>query len=341
MMHWYDLKKQSRILRYLGRVKKKKSSSFKKIVAEASEDYCNYSPDVDRNKMIEQMFRLFRKYGVTPGEYEDFRLYGKNDKEIKEYVYLDELSRVFQNGKKNKFPKSKFSRYELFHDFFQREIIQISDESEEMKYKEFILDKKKIMVKPIRGDKGKGVNAMDTERVQNLSKLSESFHFPVLLEEYIHQGEELAKFHPSSINTIRIVSAINKKHEPVIVYALFRCGQGNAVVDNVGSGGLIMLVNEKNGVICTDALFKHNYYEKHPDTGLVFKGTRIPEWQSVLDIVTKAHRTMRQQALIGWDFAWTTKGWDLVEANPSPSFASWQTLTGRGIRPLLNELGIL
>lgn len=340
-MRWCDLKKQSRILRYLRRIKKRRRSTFKKIVVEASEDYCNYYPDADRNKMIEQMFKLFRKYGVTPGEYVDFRLYGKKDKEIKEYVYLDEISRVFSNGKRNIFPKSKFSRYELFHDFFRREIIQISDESEEIKYKEFISDKKKIMVKPIRGDKGKGVEAVDTERFQNLSKLSESFHFPVLLEEYIRQGEELARFHPGSINTVRIVSAINKKHEPVIVYALFRCGQGNAVVDNVGSGGLIMLVNEKDGVICTDALFNHNYYEKHPDSGHVFRGTRIPEWQRVLDIVTKAHGTMRQQALIGWDFAWTAKGWDLVEANPAPSFASWQTLTGRGIRSLLKELGII
>ena len=340
-MRWHTLKRRSRLYRYFLRIKTMKDPSFQKLVDQTADDYCRREQYRDKEAMVKTIYRFYRKYRVTPGEFEDFRLYGKTKQEIKEYFFLAELSRVFSAGKKNHFPKDKYARYNLFKDCFHRDIQRIESVSDSEKYDQFINGKDRFMVKTIKGDKGKGVSSVESKDVPNITAFSQRYELPVLLEEYIRQGKELAEFHPSSINTVRLVTAVNGQKVPIVVYALFRSGQGGSVVDNVGSGGLIALVDEKKGKILTDALYDHDYYSEHPDTGKVFRGTEFPEWEKMVDIALKAHSGMKEQALIGWDFAWTESGWDLVEANPAPSFASWQTLSGKGIRPLLKELGVL
>ena len=94
-------------------------------------------------------------------------------------------------------------------------------------------------------------------------------------------------------------------------------------------------------MIDTDAICANERYKVHPDTGVQFAGSVIPEWRQLLQLTEQAHRSFPVQELIGWDYAWTDKGWDLVEANPNPSFGSWQALSGKGIRPMLANAGLL
>lgn len=340
-MKWSDIKRKNRMILYVRRLKRSMTASFKKKVKNTANEYCKYVPEVERKQLMHEMYSFFRKYGAIPDAYEDFRLYGKSKGEIQDYMFPEERVRIFAVGKKNRFPKDKYSRYQLFRDFFHREVIKVDSPADEERYAKFIADKERFMAKPIEGDRGYGVMVVEKEQAPEFSQFMKIFKLPALLEEFIRQGKELAAFHPSSINTVRLLTAINKKNEPVVVYSLFRCGQGKSVVDNVGSGGMIMLIDPNTGRICTDALYQHKYYDKHPDTGLVFQGTQFPEWKSLIDTALRAHRTHKDQVLIGWDFSWTESGWEMVEANPSPSFASWQTLSGTGIRPRLKDLGIL
>ena len=342
-MSLQSIKQNNKAILYAKRIWRSKDTSFCKTLEKAASQYCDKEPSVDKKRLIAQMHRAYRKYALTPGEFEDFKLFDKTDEAIKEYISREELLRKFGNGKRNHFPKDKFQRYSIFSDCYHRDVILIEDSSEKnaAKYTSFLKNKSAFIAKPIRGAKGKGIEIITKEAAPDILTLQKCTEFPVMLEELIDQGKELGYVHPQSVNTVRVVSAMTKENKGVILYALFRCGRDGSVVDNVGSGGMIMLVGMEDGKVCTDGLCAHEYYKEHPNTGVVFRDIVIPDWDRLLETARKAHGLLPKQALIGWDFAWTTTGWDLVEANPAPAFASWQTLSGKGIRPRLTELGVL
>ena len=305
--------------------------------------YCRlgYSIEDCANKIIKDIKRKYIRYCITPAEYIDFRLFKKSKAEVLEYVSLEELLDTFSRSNRNLFPKDKYERYRLFSDFFHRDVIRIEGPEDKVKYMHFLEKNTCMVVKPIAGTKGHGVQILNSDDVGTIEALSEKTDLPVMIEQILSQGKELAAFHPSSINTLRVVTAINREGEVCVLFALLRVGQGESVVDNVGSGGLVCLIDHKAGIVTSDALYAHKYYKNHPDTGLKFADTRIPEWDRLIFTVKQAHESFAKQKLIGWDYAWTDHGWDLVEANPAPSFASYQTLSGKGIRPVLQEIMIL
>jgi hypothetical protein len=98
---------------------------------------------------------------------------------------------------------------------------------------------------------------------------------------------------------------------------VFRIGRKGKVVDNANSGGIVVVVDQKTGILKTNGVDMHgNFYEKHPDSNIVFKGYQIPKWTELLDLVEQIHRTeMPNYPYIGWDFALTDKGWVLIEGN--------------------------
>ncbi|MDO4459121.1 MAG: sugar-transfer associated ATP-grasp domain-containing protein [Clostridia bacterium] len=162
-----------------------------------------------------------------------------------------------------------------------------------------------------------------------------------ILEDFIIQGEEMAVFHPQSINTCRFVSYIGNDGEAHPLFSTIRTGVGDSIVDNVGSGGITALVDIDTGIICTDGMRGINWYEKHPDSGVVFKGYQLPDWNELRAFIKSAHETRPQQKLLGWDMAWTVNnGWDVVEINPAPAFSSYQRLTGKGIRKYISSIGL-
>ena len=110
-----------------------------------------------------------------------------------------------------------------------------------------------------------------------------------ILESLIDQGQELAAFHANSVNTVRMVTCMNKKGEFYYLFALLRVGQGGSIVDNVGSGGLVSMIDLETGNVCSDAFCRTKYYELHPDTKVRFKGTKIPEWDKLLEIAKQLH----------------------------------------------------
>ena len=92
------------------------------------------------------------------------------------------------------------------------------------------------------------------------------------------------------------------------------------------------MIDGKTGIICTDAYTKSNeLIIKHPDSGKPFKGEKIPQWDELLQYAEAIHRTMPQHVYVAWDFAYTEKGWDIVEANWG-QLGSTQMMLGRGIK---------
>ena len=299
--------------------------------------------DLDYKTVRKGMIDSFISSGFNPFEYRCYHLYEKSEKERNQYMARYESYNILRNPSINILPDDKYNRFNLFRQFFKRDVIvlkYIEDGAEKVLFDSFKNKHNEAIIKPLHGSKGVGVQKVKLESYSSYYHFRREICLPCLVEQVIVQGTELAVFHPESINTVRVVTCINKKGVFSILWTLFRTGCGESVVDNVGSGGIISLV-DSTGVIVSDGMRADHYYTVHPDSGIRFCGYQIPDWNSLCELAEKAHRTMPNQCVFGWDFAWSDAGWELVEVNSSPAPDSYQILAKTGIRPIFEAVGIL
>lgn len=290
------------------------------------------------------MLRAYVGSWVTPTEYCKFGFMALNDQRRREYIAEHEGLAMFKRPEYNVLPNDKFRRYQMFSGYYHRELLHVTGragQAEEDSYGAFLKRHRAFIAKAIMGAKGHGVRKLTADEAPDTAALVARMGGECIVEELIEQGQPLAAFHPMSVNTVRFVTGADRTGRVYCLFALLRVGRGGSVVDNVGSGGLIALIDMDSGVVCTDGLCGLDYYETHPDTHVRFKGVQIPEWGKLCRTACELHGTQPGQRVFGFDFAWTTDGWDVVEVNPAPSFVSWQALTNRGIRPVLQDRGIL
>ena len=300
--------------------------------------------NVSKRVLKHDMMKEFVFSWIRPHEYAKFDFLRKSVAERATFIGGYEAVYVFKRIPGNNIlPDSKFKRYLMFRDFFRRKALCVSPENPVLEddYNSFISGESAIVVKPLKGTKGQGVTVVNTDVIPNLIEFKKHFQFSCLLEENIRQGEELKRFHPNSVNTVRFVTGIDYFGNFHFLFALLRTGRGGSVVDNVASGGLVALIDLEDGTICTPAYCGTDLFEIHPDTGIKFQGSKIPDWEALKSLVKKMHLTYPDQRVFGFDMAWSNNGWDLVEVNPAPSLTSYEELTGQGIRPFLQSINII
>lgn len=177
-----------------------------------------------------------------------------------------------------------------------------------------------FFAKPSRGTCGNGIEKLRTADWPDAEKLLAYLKEKGLdvLEEPLAQHPDMAKLHPQSVNTMRIVT--DRVGDTVhIAYIVVKIGRGDGFCDNSGQGGVICRVDEKTGRICsvaTDDYF--NIYETHPDTGIRFEGYQLPMVQEAVDFARKAALVVPQICHVGWDVAITPDGPVLIEGNDYP-----------------------
>ncbi len=141
------------------------------------------------------------------------------------------------------------------------------------------------------------------------------------IQECIQEHQSLAQLHPSSLNTLRVITyCLDDQifHAPLAA----RIGSGNSELDNIHAGGLSIGVHD-DGQLCDDAIRlgygnKNEHFEKHPDTGIVFAKYKIDGISKVLKAAEIAHARIPQLGIISWDFVVDSKGVPvLIEANLS------------------------
>ena len=183
------------------------------------------------------------------------------------------------------------------------------------------LDKHPVFfAKPNRGTCGNGIEKLDTDAFASVGEcrkyLAEK-HLNVL-EEPLAQHEEMARLHPQSVNTLRIVTdrVGNTVH---IAYIVVKIGRGEGFCDNSGQGGVICRVDAEAGKICsvaTDDYF--NVYETHPDTKIRFVGYQLPMLPEAIAFAKEAALVVPEIRHVGWDVAITPDGPVLIEGNDYP-----------------------
>lgn len=141
------------------------------------------------------------------------------------------------------------------------------------------------------------------------------------IEETAVQDPELDRLCPGCICTLRVVTIL---HEgvPHVVYTLLRMGSGTSYVDNVTSGGMYTLVNMEDGTLAEYAFCDKtaSYYDRHPATGMLFKGFKVPRYREALDMCLEAALVEPHMGYVGWDVGITVNGPAFMEGNNLPGY---------------------
>ncbi len=199
-----------------------------------------------------------------------------------------------------------------------------------------------LIAKPVRGTGGRDVQAVlagDGEpaavaggRRTPLAQMV--IKERMILEELVVQHPDMAAIFPHSVNTVRIETLLTGDGEVLVLGCLVRFGRRLNLVDNIGAGGLGLGVRRQDGGLFPEAWDKAgNGYDRHPDTGVVFQGRKIPHWDQVLALVRRGQQAFPFYRLVGFDVALTADGPVVIEINPQPNNGTLEACSG----PLLAE----
>lgn len=265
-----------------------------------------------------------RKTIITRGINNNFV---KELNDINYFKYID--NKILFNEKYNNF---------LFREWIDLRYSKLED------FANFLIKHKTIMAKTINLCCGKGIEKitytenMDINSLYNLLKSNNQF----LIEEYVHQHNDLNKLYPCSVNTLRIVT-IFKNNNVFIPFVCLRIGNKENVVDNFNAGGLLAIVN-KNGIIETPAIDKKgNSYLVHPYTNTQIVGYKIPLFEQSIEMVKKLALVTPEIRYTGWDISITPNGPVVIEGNPFPGHDVYQSKISLqnnkiGMLPIFKEI---
>lgn len=262
------------------------------------------------------------RYGAGYYDYVMFGFYDMNGKQRDTYLTRIRNKKVCdlmnQDGFGNEFDdKLRFNV--RFAPFLGRRTLNAETATLD-EFASFLDGQEFFFAKPSRGTCGNGIEKLKTADFPELEKLQSYLKEKNLnvLEETLSQHPEIARLHPSSVNTMRIVT--DRVGDTVhIAYIVLKIGRGNGFCDNSGQGGVICRVDEKTGKICsvaTDDYF--NIYETHPDTGIRFEGYQLPMVPEAISLAKKASLVVPEICHVGWDVAITPDGPVLIEGNDYP-----------------------
>lgn len=257
------------------------------------------------------------KYGAGYYDYQEFEFYNLNKEERKTYltrVKNNNIVKKYNNKEKTYLFDNKYEFNKIFDEYLKRDWLYLDDNLEQ--FIKFCKNKKEIIVKPVDGCGGVGVELIDLKN-QNLEKLYNKLlkNNQKIIEEKIIQNKLLSKLNKSSVNTLRIVSFFDGK-ETHILNVVLKIGNGG-VTDNFSSGSMYTFV--KNGKVIVPAIDRNdNIFKIHPISKENIVGYEIPNYEKCIELVKKCSKKIPDIKYIGWDVAVTENDAVLIEGNCYP-----------------------
>lgn len=123
-----------------------------------------------------------------------------------------------------------------------------------------------------------------------------------VVQNVFEQHEQIASFHPSSVNTFRIMT-VRLKDDIIPVSSFLRMGRDGSSVDNISSGGISCGINTEGYLnkYAYDIYFKR--FEAHPTTNKKFEGEQIPLFKKAIELTKELHHQLFYFDLVSWDIA--------------------------------------
>ncbi|MBW6465956.1 MAG: hypothetical protein K0B06_05590 [Brevefilum sp.] len=279
-------------------------------------------------------------YGASIVNYFTYDFYLKSGLQRKEFITEGQSRRIwyaFNPPIYRDIFREKNQTYKVFKDFIDREYLFLAEVTDFKAFEEFCHRHKEIFIKPKNASWGRGARKVRIDNSINLVDLyEECYDNQYIVEEVIVQHPDLAAFHPSSLNTIRVSTVVTKNGVKIMKPSFFKMGNHGSVNDNYSSGGLLSEIDINTGIIYTGGFDKNrNQYFSHPTSKLQIKGFRIPFWEEIRSFAQKLAYVVPQNRYVGWDIALSINGKPLlVEGNEHGDFF---TFTQPGNRKMYED----
>jgi hypothetical protein len=198
----------------------------------------------------------------------------------------------------------------------------------------------KVVIKDALGQCGWDVEIVKATdyTMETLVKYMKSKGFN-LAEEFIVQHPELSRLSDSGVNTVRIISQLNKDNEVEILGARLRISV-NTHVDNLASGNIAAAVDLDTGIVNGPGVYSDitkSDVKSHPVSGIALEGFQIPMWEECIQMVKRAALHKPENRSIGWDVVLTEKGPELLEGNHNWCKILWQLPVKQGLKSVLEK----
>ena len=204
-----------------------------------------------------------------------------------------------------------------------------------------------VFCKPADGTQGKLCGKWEwiddgtlsfNNRVCPYGELRQLVQHNLLVEEVLVNHPDIARFHPASCNTLRLITLCKPGGEDLrLHFACLRMGVGNGQTDNFSNSGIGVRIMP-DGRLAELGWFRDSRLgpvAEHPDSHIVFKDCCIPMWNECVELVLKAHEVMKDKICgVGWDIVVTEQGPLILEANPYFGIGLPQS-AGLGFRKIL------
>ncbi|MBQ0062189.1 MAG: hypothetical protein KBT15_10525 [Bacteroidales bacterium] len=281
----------------------------------------------------------FVKYGDDFNDYCTFKFWEKTSEERKSYISLrrnDVLRFKMSTPRVYNLFLDKAAFNERFSKFVYRGWM-ITEGRDIADIDAFVHNYESVIVKPLEDYGGHGVMKLSCGHTDYKDKLE---HLATCLkegkkyivEQTIGNNEELKHIAPGSLNTVRLVTVIDKNKQLHIIASLLRMGNGTAITDNYHDGGMACPIDLKTfklrgnayGMNCVE-------YSQHPFSKIIFDGYQLHEIDKCVEMVKEIAFMEPEARYVGWDFAITPTGVELLEGNIPPGEDITQISTGCGM----------
>ena len=140
----------------------------------------------------------------------------------------------------------------------------------------------------------------------------------VLLQDLVEPHPWFAEHDLGPFNTVRIVTFLPDDGDPVAQAAILFSGRVDHAVNNWTDGAISIHIALATGVLGTGRTlpkFGRDTLRAHPDTGVVFEGLELPDWDDAVQLALQASRVTLGVRLACWEVLLTDTGPQLLEAN--------------------------
>lgn len=274
------------------------------------------SPDKKRVSVYFDLVKSFLRYGADFNDYCTFSFWNKSD-EIKDTFITvkrnDKLRFAMSTPRVYNLLLDKASFNERYNKWVKRDWISSTRSSIE-EIMSFVGSHNSVIAKPLSDYGGHGVMKIsegDSTRGSKIETLRQRIAMGegYIVEEVIENCDNLKQLAPASLNTVRLVTVIDRAGEMHVIASLLRMGNGMAVTDNYHDGGMACEINlstmtlkgKAKGMNCVT-------YGIHPYSKIRFDGYQVPEVQRCMDILNDVVFTEPEARYVGWDFAITSEG---------------------------------
>ena len=322
-----------------------KNASFGKM--KTAVKTCHERSGKNSLKIFFDMLYCAKKYGAGYYDYQIFAFYNLNKKQRSTYVtrlVSKKLNTFLNDYTYDHFLENKDEFNELYKNCVRRGFIQLQKASKE-EVREFCENREYIFCKMQDLECGHGcerIKISDYDNFDDLYKYLKEKDFCVL-EDNITQHPAVSKLYPNAVNSMRIITMLDSKGEPHVLYIVQKMGIGGSIIDN---NCLFTPVDPETGKILYPAhsgdTIKGIIYEEHPETHVHLRGYTIPFVKDAVKMVLEAAKVTPQIRYVGWDVATTPNGPEIIEGNTFCAHDFWQlpphTPDGIGMLPKIKEI---